>query len=221
MGILHRKGAEYSRGEQVAWFAYRWAVPVVLSWVAVAGLANVAVPQLEGVVSAHSRSFLPATTLSQAAAERSAELFGIRSGDNVNYVVLERDQPLQPGDRRFYDALMTALRADARHVGAVTDLWSLSLTAVAAQSQDRAAVNVMVQLSGELGTAAGSASVGAVRATVARLGPPRGLHVYVAGPGATRRGRASHQRIRICRKPDVDSVIHLMNLRINTETHRR
>lgn len=185
MGISNTNAPGYNRGDPVARFVYRWAVAAVLSWVAVAGLANVAVPQLEGVVSAHSRSFLPATTLSQVAAERSAELFGISSGDNVNYVVLERDQPLQPGDRRFYDALVAALRVDTRHVSAVTDLWSSPLTAVAAQSQDRAAVNVMVQLSGELGTAAASASVAAVRATAARLGPPPGLRVYVAGPGAT------------------------------------
>lgn len=172
-------------GRRVALFAYRWAVPVVLAWVAVAGLTNLTVPQLEHVVASHSRPFLPAGTASQEAAARSAQAFGISPGDNVNYVVLERDQPLGPGDRRFYDSLVSALRVDSRHVDAVTDLWSSPLTAVAAQSRDRGAVDVMLQLSGALGTSVATEAVSAVRATVARLSPPPGLHVYVTGPGAT------------------------------------
>ncbi|HEY6648062.1 MAG TPA: RND family transporter, partial [Mycobacterium sp.] len=42
-----------------------------------------------------------------------------------------------------------------------------------------------MRLSGMIGTSQATDSVGAVRDTVARLGPPRGLRVYVTGPGAT------------------------------------
>jgi RND superfamily putative drug exporter len=163
----------------------RWSVLIVAGWVAAAGLANLVVPQLESVVASHSRPFLPAASPSQAAASQSAKLFGISPGDNVNYVVLHRDRPLEPNDRKYYDALVAALRGDTRHVDAVTDLWSSPLTAFAAQSQDRSAVDVMLQLSGALGTSKANSSVAAVRAAVARLNPPAGLHVYVTGPGAT------------------------------------
>jgi RND superfamily putative drug exporter len=166
-------------------FVHRWAAVVVLAWVAAAALANVAVPQLEDVVAAHSRPFLPAGTASEIAAAGSAKAFGVSLGDNVNFVVLERDQPLSPADRGFYDELMRALRADREHVAAVTDLWSSALTATAAQSHDRGAVDVMLELSGSLGTPVATDAVAAVRATVARLNPPPGLRVYVTGPGAT------------------------------------
>lgn len=166
-------------------FISRHAAPIVIGWVVVAGLANVLVPQLERVVASHSRSFMPMTAASSTAAKRSAELFGIAPSNNINYVVLERDQPLKSADRRYYDALVSALRADNTHVNAITDLWAMPLTESAAKSRDGHAANVMLRLSGMLGTSAAADSVAAVRHTAARLAPPAGLHVYVTGPGAT------------------------------------
>ncbi|GBE67347.1 putative membrane protein, MmpL family [Mycobacterium sp. MFM001] len=170
---------------RAARFTSRHAVLIVVCWVVVAGLANVLVPQLERVVASHSRSFMPASAASQTAATRAAERFGIVPSNNINYVVLERNQPLQPADRRYYDALMAALRSDTAHVNAVTDLWALPLTESAALSHDRHAANVMLRLSGMLGTSVAADAVDAVRHTVSRLAPPEGLHVYVTGPGAT------------------------------------
>ncbi|WP_419179719.1 MMPL/RND family transporter [Mycolicibacter terrae] len=169
----------------VARFTQRWAVAVVLAWIAAAGLANLAVPQLERVVASHSGSFMPADAANNVAAGRAAQLFGDAPSNNLNYVVLERDQSLRPADRHYYEALVAALRADSRHVQAVTDLWTAPLTASAPQSRDQRAVNMMVRLSGALGTSAAAESVTAVRDAVARLGPPAGLQVFVTGPGAT------------------------------------
>ncbi|OHV04502.1 hypothetical protein BKN37_09720 [Mycobacterium talmoniae] len=166
-------------------FTQRWAAPLVLGWIVAAGLANLAVPQLERVVATHSRSFMPADAPSSRAALRSAELSGEAARNNLNYVVLERDQPLRPADRRYYQTLVAALRADTAHVYSVTDLWTAPLTEAAAQSRDHRAVDVMVQMSGMLGTSAASESVAAVRHTLTRLDPPAGLHVYLTGPGAT------------------------------------
>lgn len=170
---------------RVGRIASRWAVLVALAWMVVAGLGNVAVPQLERVAAAHSAAFIPAGADSGIAVTRSAELFGHPTSDNLNYVVLERDQPLQPQDRRYYDTLVAALRADTKHVVSVTDLWADPLTAPLAQSRDGQAADAMVQLSGVLGTSGAGAAVNAVRETVARLAPPAGLHVYVTGPGST------------------------------------
>jgi putative drug exporter of the RND superfamily len=163
----------------------RYGAVVVLGWIVVAAVGNLAVPQLERVVASHSRSFMPTTAASLIAATRSAELFGDVPSNNLSYVVLEGDRPLRPVDRRYYDTLVAALRADSAHVTAVTDLWSARLTESAALSHDRHAAAVMLRLTGMLGTSAAADSVAAVRHTVARLGLPAGLHVYVTGPGAT------------------------------------
>ena len=68
--------------------------------------------------------------------------------NNLNYLVLERDQPLSDADREYYGRLIAALRADTEHVGAVVDLWSDPTTAAAAQSTDGRAVTVRMRLSG-------------------------------------------------------------------------
>lgn len=158
---------------------------IVGLWVLAAGVANVAVPQLERVVDSHARSFMPPGAPSAVAAARAAQLFNQTPSNNFVYVVLERDQRLTPQDRRFYDALTTALGSDQRHVYAVTDLWSQPATAAGAQSSDGKAVSVMVRLAGMLGTAQARDSVNTVRGTLHKLSPPAGLQVHVTGPGAT------------------------------------
>ncbi len=163
----------------------RYAILVVGLWVLVAGVANLAVPQLERVVDSHARSFMPPTAPSAVAAARAAQLFNQTPSNNFVYVVLERNQRLTPPDRQFYDALTTTLGSDRRHVYAVTDLWSQPATAADAQSSDGRAVSVMVRLAGMLGTAQARDSVNAVRATAQQLSPPAGLEVHVTGPGAT------------------------------------
>ncbi len=163
----------------------RYAVLIVGLWVVAAGAANVLVPQLERVVDSHARTFMPADAPSSTAASRAARLFGQKPSNNFVYVVLERDQPLTPRDRAFYDALTASLRSDGRHVNAVTDLWSQPATAAGAQSSDGRAVSVMVRLAGMLGTSEARDSVNAVRGTVVRALPPAGLRVLVTGPGAT------------------------------------
>lgn len=163
----------------------RYAALIVGLWVLAAGVANLAVPQLERVVDSHARSFMPPGAPSAVAAARAAELFNQTPSNNFVYVVLERDPRLAPQDRRFYDALTTALGSDQRHVYAVTDLWSQPATAAGAQSSDGKAVSVMVRLAGMLGTAQARDSVNAVRGSVHKLSPPAGLQVHVTGPGAT------------------------------------
>lgn len=163
----------------------RYAVLIVAIWLLGAGAANLMVPQLERVVESHARSFLPVDAASSVAASAAAELFGESPSNNFNFIVLERDQPLNDEDRRFYEDLISALRADTKHVTTVTDLWSDPATAAAGQSADRRAVTVMLRLSGMIGTTQATESVAALRNTLARLGPPHGLRTYVTGPGAT------------------------------------
>jgi RND superfamily putative drug exporter len=163
----------------------RYAPLILCCWVLAAGFGNLLVPQLESVVAVHSRSFMPAEAASSIAAGRSAELFDEAPSNNLNYIVLERDQPLQPQDRQFYGALVSALRADTAHVHSVTDLWADPVTEAVAQSEDGRAAHVMIRLSGMLGTTEAGESVSAVRAMVAQFDAPDGLDVYVTGPGST------------------------------------
>lgn len=168
------------------WSSRRAAVGIVLLWLAVAGAANLAIPQLEMVVHQHARSFMPAAAPSSVAAVRSAELFGESTDNNLNYVVLERGQGvLGDADRAFYDRLVAALRTDTEHVRTVTDLWSDPLTESFAVSDDGQAVTVMLRLSGVLGTTPAADAVRAVRAAVDAANPPAGLQAFVTGPGAT------------------------------------
>jgi RND superfamily putative drug exporter len=171
--------------ERAAEFLRRYAVVVVAAWIAAAAGATLAVPQLERVVEAQSRAFIPADAASSVAAKRSAQLFGEAPNDNLNYVVLERDKPLTTSDRDFYDRLVMALRDDTEHVHSVTDLWSDPVTEPAARSADGHAVSAMLRLSGMLGTSKAEDAVAAARDTVAKVGPPEGLRVYVTGPGST------------------------------------
>jgi putative drug exporter of the RND superfamily len=163
----------------------RYAIWIVVVWLVGAGAANLAVPQLELVVQTRARAFLPADAASSVAASAASQLFGEPPSSNLNYVVLERDQPLNEQDRRFYDKLITTLRADTKHVNSVTDLWSDPATAAAGQSADGRAATVMTRLSGMIGTSQATDSVAALRHTLVRLFPPQGLKVYVTGPGAT------------------------------------
>ncbi len=170
---------------KLARFTSRYAIWIVTCWVAGAGIANLAVPQLEHVVKTHSRAFMPADSTSSISARGAAELLGEHPSNNLNYVVLERDQPLTDEDRGFYDRLVGILRADTEHVHSITDLWSDPATSSTAQSTDGRAVTVMTRLSGMLGTSQATDSVSALRDTVERLGPPPGLRTFVTGPGAT------------------------------------
>src|SRR5262245_18649409 len=109
---------------KLARFTARYAVWIVVLWFVGMGAATLTMPQLERVVEANSRSFVPADSASSIAGRRAAELLGELPSNNLNYILLERDQPLNDADRRYYDRLMEALRADSEHVGSVTDLWS-------------------------------------------------------------------------------------------------
>lgn len=163
----------------------RYAVVAIGLWMVVAAVGNVVVPQLERVVDSHARSFMPAGAPSAVAASRAAQLFGQTPSNNFVYVVLERNAPLTPNDRRFYDALIAALKSDERLVYSVTDLWSQPVTAAGALSPDGKAVSVMVRLAGMLGTSQAADSVNFVRTTAAKLSSSPGLQVHVTGPGAT------------------------------------
>ncbi|WP_082970342.1 RND family transporter [Mycobacterium sp. E2989] len=161
----------------------RFAVPIVLLWLALTAILNLAIPQLEAVGKAHSVSMSPAGGASIQALKRVGRVFGETGSDNVATIVLEDSKPLGDDAHRFYNALLQRLSADTKHVAHIQDFWSDPLTAGGSQSPDDKAAYVVVYLAGKSETAAYN-SVYAVRQIVDTTPRPPGLKAYVTGATA-------------------------------------
>ena len=169
----------------IARFTHRYALWVIGAWILVAIVANQVAPQLEQVAAANDQRSLPSSTESSVAVQKSAAAFSQTPTDNVGYLVLERNGPLNDRDRALYNQLLAALRSDSRHVIEVVDWWGSPATADAVLSSDHHVATAIVRLSGMLGTLEASDSITAARSIVAGLPAPGGLHIFITGPGAS------------------------------------
>ncbi|GBG37120.1 hypothetical protein NJB14197_18240 [Mycobacterium montefiorense] len=156
------------------------AVPIVLVWLGLTAILNIAIPQLEAVGKAHSVSMSPTGGASIHAIKRVGQVFGEFDSDNAATIVLEDNKPLGDEAHRFYNELLRRLRADPQHVAHIQDFWSDPLTAGGSQSPDDKAAYVVVYLAGKTETQAYN-SVYAVRHIVDTTPAPRGLKAYVTG----------------------------------------
>lgn len=164
---------------------HRYAIWIVGVWALAAIIGNNFAPPLEQVITAEDQPFSPAGTATSRAVERSAAAFSQAPGDNIGYLVLERNGVLNDQDRAYYDALVVALRRDSRHVIEVVDWWGTPAIAEVARSDDHHAVTAALRFGGMVGTSQAGESITAARSIVTQLHPPDGLHVFVTGPGAT------------------------------------
>lgn len=162
---------------------HRFAIVIVLFWLALTAIVNLAVPQLEVVGKAHSVSMSPSDAPSIEAIKRVGQVFNEFDSDNAVTIVLEGNQQLGDEAHRFYDKLMQKLSADTRHVAHIQDFWGDPLTAAGSQSSDDKAAYVVVYLVGNNETEAYN-SVHAVRHIVETTPAPRGIKAYVTGPSA-------------------------------------
>src|SRR5215470_6640778 len=94
---------------KLARFTGRYAAWIVVVWLVGAAAATLTLPQLERVVETHSRAFIPADSASSITEQRAAEVLREPPYNNLNYLVLERDQPLNDADREYYGRLIAAL----------------------------------------------------------------------------------------------------------------
>jgi putative drug exporter of the RND superfamily len=159
------------------------AVPIILVWVFITALVNVAVPQLEVIGEEHSAPMVPADAPSMKAIKRIGHDFREYDSNSSIVVVLEGQQPLGDDAHRYYDELVDRLSQDRTHVQHVLNLWGDPLTAAGVQSSDAKAAYVMVNIAGDQGTPLADQSVGAVRQIVDRSTLP-GVKAYVTGPTA-------------------------------------
>lgn len=165
-------------------FIRLFSVPILLLWVGLVVVLNVAVPQLEVVGQAHSVSLAPNDAPSLQAMERVGKVFDEFHSNSAAMILLEGDQPLGTEAHHYYDTLIKKLEADTAHVEHVQDFWGDPLTAGGAQSADEKAAYVQLYLAGNQGESLANESVDAVRTIVAANPPPAGLKVYVTGPAA-------------------------------------
>ncbi|OBF33843.1 hypothetical protein A5724_01545 [Mycobacterium sp. ACS1612] len=162
-------------------FIRLFCVPILLGWIALVVLVNVAVPQLEVVGEAHAVSFAPKDAPSMQAMERIGQNFNEFSSNSSAMIILESDQPLGDAAHKYYAGLIDKLEADKTHVQHVQDFWGDPLTASGAQSADNRAAYVQVYLAGNQGESLANESVQAVRDIIDKSTPPAGLKTYVTG----------------------------------------
>ena len=166
----------------------RWirhlAIPIIIGWIALTALVNIAVPQLEAVGQQRSVSMSPQDAPSVIAMKRVGHVFQEFDSDSSAMIVLEGDQPLGDEAHKFYDEIVQKLLADTTHVEHVQDFWSDPLTAAGSQSNDGKAAYVQVYLRGNQGESLANESVEAAQRIVAGVPPPPGMKAYVTGPAA-------------------------------------
>lgn len=157
------------------------AVPIILGWVLLTVVTNVAVPSLEKVGEEHTVGLSARDAPSMVSMKRIGADFEEFDSDSNAMIVLEGDEPLAGEAHRYYDGLVARLEADTAHVQHVADFWGDPLTASGAQSTDGKSAYVQVYLRGNQGESLANESVAAVRDLVATTPSPPGVTTYVTG----------------------------------------
>lgn len=183
--ILRSNGDQAGPGRPLpARLLYIFALPVIVSWLALAGVLNLAVPQLETVIKGHARSFLPDDAASVQAIAKMGDYFGGAGTNNFVYLLIEGDEPLGDGAHQYYSTVLERIDQDKKHVNSSMDLWSDPQFAPANESADGKVAYVLLNLAGNMGTALAMESTQAVRDIIAESPPPDGLSAHLTGPSA-------------------------------------
>jgi RND superfamily putative drug exporter len=170
-----------SRPPRVPHTIRRLSVPILLFWIALAAITNIAVPQLEEVGKTHNVALNSPDAPALKAIKRIGQVFHEFDTDSSAMIVLEGDKPLGPDAHKFYDEMLRKLDQDKKHVEHVQDFWGDSLTAAGSQSTDGKAAYVQVFLAGNQGSAQANEGVGSIRNIVEHTPPPPGVKAYVTG----------------------------------------
>ena len=162
----------------------RLAIPIILGWVALTVITNVAVPTIEAVGQAQAVPMAADDAPSTIAMKRIGEVFGEFDSNTSVMIVLEGQEPLGDEARSYYSEIVSRLNADTKHVEHVQDFWSDPLTAAGSQSADGKAAYVQVYLAGNMGEGLANESVEATQRIVESVAAPPGVKTYVTGPSA-------------------------------------
>jgi len=168
----------------IARFIRAFAPFIVLGWLVLTVVSNVAVPSLEKVGEAHTVSMNAKDAPSMMSMKEIGATFGEFSSDSNAMIILEGDEPLGADAHRYYDELVKKLQADTAHVEHIQDFWGDPLTASGAQSNDGLSAYVQVYLHGNMGETLANDSVKSVQQIVADTPAPPGVKTYVTGGSA-------------------------------------
>jgi putative drug exporter of the RND superfamily len=166
---------------KIAQFIRAFAPFIVLGWLALTVVSNVAVPPLETVGEAHTVSMNAKDAPSMMSMQEIGATFKEFSSDSNAMIILEGDKPLGADAHRYYDGLVKKLEADTSHVEHIQDFWGDPLTASGAQSNDGLSAYVQVYLHGNMGETLANDSVKSVQKIVADTPTPPGVKTYVTG----------------------------------------
>jgi putative drug exporter of the RND superfamily len=175
----HRAGLLFCVARAIRWLA----LPIVLFWVGLTVVVNVAAPPLNTVAEMHSVSLDPDDAPSMIAMKRIGKDFQQFKSDTTAMVLLEGQDELGDSAHRFYDTLIEKLSEDKAHVEHIENFWGDTLTAAGSQSVDRKAAYVELNLAGDQSSSPANESVAAVQRILDSVPPPSGIKVYLTGPG--------------------------------------
>lgn len=164
-------------------FVSRRAAWVVLAWVALTVVMNLAVPQLEVIAGQDSSPMVPDDAPSMIAVEAMDRAFANGGSESFIVVAMERTEGLKAEDQAYAESLATRLKEDEDDVAFVQDLSNPAIRR-AVTSEDGQARYVLVGITGATGAPSALQQVGAVR-EIAGRDVPEGLEVAVTGPTAT------------------------------------
>ncbi|MCW2559757.1 MAG: Transport protein [Mycobacterium sp.] len=162
----------------------KFAVVVIVGWIAVIALLNVIVPQLEAVGQLRSVSMSPNDAPSVISMKEVGQQFQEFKSNSSVMIVLEGQEQLGADAHEYYNQIVDKLEADPKHVEHVQDFWSDPLTGAGSQSNDGKAAYVQVYLAGNMGESLANESVEAVQKIVGSVQAPNGVKAYVTGPSA-------------------------------------
>jgi RND superfamily putative drug exporter len=162
----------------------KFAVVVIVAWVALIALLNVIVPQLEKVGQLRSVSMSPNDAPSVISMKEVGAQFQEFKSNSSVMIVLEGQEQLGADAHKYYDQIIDKLEADPKHIEHVQDFWSDPLTGAGSQSNDGKAAYVQVYLAGNMGESLANESVEAVQKIVDSVQAPNGIKAFVTGPSA-------------------------------------
>jgi RND superfamily putative drug exporter len=187
--MTHTAAPETSQGHR-PWFPRMLRIlslPIIIFWIFVAVVVNVAAPQLEVVGELHAAPMAPEDAPSMKAMKLMGGNFQEFNSNSTIMVVIEGQQPLGPDAHEYYDEIIHKLQQDTEHIQHIQDFWGDTLTAAGAQSADGKGAYVMINLAGEQGMTLANEGVEAVRKVIDETKAPPGVQAYVAGPAALTR----------------------------------
>ncbi|MBB5163837.1 MMPL family transporter [Mycobacterium sp. AZCC_0083] len=166
-------------------FCGRRAWYVIGFWVALVGILNLAIPQLEHTVAERSAPFLPANIEAAKTLRHMSDEFGVPQSSAIGSILVVDEQGIGADDQSFYRGLVDNLRADTGNVAYVLDTFGNERLRDIALSPDGKAINLVVAGTGDVGSTKAHQNTVEIRNLIHSLPRPPGVELFYTGPSPT------------------------------------